>query len=444
MLRAALAALAALTVAAAAQAQPSHAPPPAASPAAPTGEVSYVAQRGDTLIDLAARAFNDPADWRQVARLNRIADPRRLPTGSRLRIPLPLLRTEPAEARVTAFRGDVAVVDGGGGRAPTVGMTVAQGAVLATGPDGFIALELPDGSRLSVPSRSRLRLTQLGRVVLTGAPVRAFALEAGRAETSVRPQGSARFQITTPVSVAAVRGTAFRATFDPASATAGTSVVDGVVEVAGAGAAVDVPEGRGVLVDAGGPQTPVALLAPPDLRNPDKVQEDAAVVFEVEPVAGAAAYRAQVSSDAGFVDQLAEAQSPEPRLTLPSLRSGTLFLRLTAIAPGGLEGLPADFSFERRRTTATAEPLRDCPTRRCLRFRWEVEDDGPQTHRFQLARAEDAVPVVDIAGLSGTEVVLTDLKGGDYVWRVQSASLRDGRRSAAWTSWRKLRVSGGR
>jgi len=53
----------------------------------PDVEKTYVVVRGDTLSGIAARAYGDPAPWRNIARANGIADPRTLEPGRVLTIP---------------------------------------------------------------------------------------------------------------------------------------------------------------------------------------------------------------------------------------------------------------------------------------------------------------------------------------------------------------------
>ena len=61
----------------------------------------YTVLRGDTLIGIASRFYENPALWRPIAIANGIDDPRDLPPGLELRVPsLPF--TDPATGEVTA------------------------------------------------------------------------------------------------------------------------------------------------------------------------------------------------------------------------------------------------------------------------------------------------------------------------------------------------------
>jgi len=70
------------------------APSPPAKNQSSDVEKAYVVQRTDTLSRIAEQAYGDPAPWREIARANRISDPRTLEPGTVLTIPR--LTTEPA------------------------------------------------------------------------------------------------------------------------------------------------------------------------------------------------------------------------------------------------------------------------------------------------------------------------------------------------------------
>jgi hypothetical protein len=55
--------------------------------ASPDFEKAYVARAGDTLSSIAAAAYKDPNQWREIARGNAIVDPRRVEPGVVLTLP---------------------------------------------------------------------------------------------------------------------------------------------------------------------------------------------------------------------------------------------------------------------------------------------------------------------------------------------------------------------
>ena len=71
----------------------------------------YETQRGDTVIGLSRRLLANPAQWREVARFNRLQNPNRIPTGAVLRVPTRLLKSEAAPARIEQVVGEVRAGD---------------------------------------------------------------------------------------------------------------------------------------------------------------------------------------------------------------------------------------------------------------------------------------------------------------------------------------------
>jgi hypothetical protein len=281
--------------------------------------------------------------------------------------------------------------------------------------------------------------------VLTGTTIKQFDLIEGRTETevqkAVRPDD--RYEIRTPVSVAAVRGTKFRATFGEGASASGTSVLEGTVGVAAGQKTVAVPQGQGVVASADGPGELLPLLPKPALQNPDKVQDEDLVAFAVAPQPGAASYRLQLARDAGFIETFAEAEDKAPALTFAGVPNGSFFVRATAISPEGIEGFPSTYSFERRLNSIKAEvgEPEECPARRCLRFRWRAAGEGERRYRFQLTAKPGGTPIIDAPEMTANEITLTDLPGGTYYWRVESALIDGRRRQSKWMDYQELRVA---
>lgn len=418
---------------------------------APVETLDYMVRPGDTLIDLAEAYLNRPSDYRRVQRDNRVANPRRLPVGRTLAIPVSLLRADPDQARISSFRGAVALSQGGRAAPPTQGQAVSEDAVLITGANAFVRLALSDGSHVVVPSNSRVRLSRLRRYALNGAVDHAMTVEAGRAESQVTPRRRpGGFVVRTPVSVSAVRGTEFRVAFNDAADRSATEVIEGVVEV-------DSGDGlsEAVAVAAQGVSTSLTdtrllpLLPAPALALPDEVQSGPVVDFTLTPLDGAAGYRGRLATDAGMIDAFAEADSAPntPRLSFGDLADGAYFLRLGALSPEGMEGRNTTYSFIRARNgvgglTSSSE-TRD--NRRFYRFRWEAEGEGEASFRFQLSREDaegraEGPPLVDQPGVAEQAFTLSDLPPGVYTWRVQGSRHRFGRLLQAWSEPQQLRI----
>jgi hypothetical protein len=399
--------------------------------------VAYVVKPGDTLIGLAARYMNRPGDYRTVQKANRVAQPTRLRPGSQLNIDPNLLKSTPIGASLSAFTGPV-VVETNGQRTPArVGMPLSEGQVISTGPGAFATFELEDASRVTLPSNTRVRISKLRQVLINNAPQRVFQLDQGKGTISATPTTTpgARFEVRTPVSVSAVRGTEFRVGVDGDAAQ--TEVLKGAVGVDAGQVMTNAPPiaaGFGVGASASGVGAPVQLLPGPKMGPGGQNQSEAIVRFTVQPLAGAAAYHVMLARDAGFMDVFADTKTQTttrewPTADFSQLENGTYFVRLTAIDPGGLEGFPSDYSFDRDLNTLSAGAPTDSREgkHRKFLFRWSAAGDGVRNYRFQLfSDAEAKVAVVDQPGLTEPQLTLTDLPPGTYSWRVAAVRFKDG------------------
>jgi hypothetical protein len=195
-----------------------------------------------------------------------------------------------------------------------------------------------------------------------------------------------------------------------------------------------IQAGFGVSASASGVGAPVELLPAPKLGAGGQTQSEALVRFSLEPVEGAASYRLLLARDAGFIDVFTEATTQttsqrNPVADFGQIANGTYFVRLTAIDPGGLEGFPADYSFDRDLDTLDTAPPKDSREgkHRKFLFRWSSSGDGVRNYRFQMfAEGDTKTPVVDQPGLIEPQLTLTDLPAGAYVWRVTALRFKDG------------------
>ncbi len=126
----------------------------------------YTIVQGDTLISLSTRLLHTPVDWPKVARHNRLPNPNYLLPGARLRVPFALLKITPAVATVTHVHGDVRALSGthdvpSAPAALTLGASLAEGAQVTTGKDGYVTLKPQDGSIVRVQSESQMQMQRM-------------------------------------------------------------------------------------------------------------------------------------------------------------------------------------------------------------------------------------------------------------------------------------------
>jgi hypothetical protein len=421
-----------------------------AQTAADNAQVEYVFKKGDTLIALASKYLRKRSDYLQVQRLNRIANPRFIPVGKTVVIPFRLLKYRESEASLAAFRGNVVIAAGGQTITPVQGLEIGEGSRLATSAASFLTLQLEDGSRISMPSNSKMRITRLRHILLTDSVDYELAVDNGRIRSKVTPfdKKADRYRVRTPVAVSAVRGTDYRTRVDEETGTAYSETVEGVVDVA-AGESIDgattvsVIAGTGAAATVTGDLATADLLSPPELIDPAKVQSEETLQFTVSPRAEAAAHRMIISSDAGFVDIVAEQLSETNEISLPGIDDGRYFAKATAFGADGFEGMPASYSFKRQLSTLSGSADQGDFG---FRFKWTGAGSGKRVYRFQLIRGNiEAVPLVDEAGLTSDVLTLSDLPDGEYFWRVgvtqYSSDPEDKDVFQKWTDFEKLTVA---
>ena len=397
--------------------------------------IRYIVRQGDTLITLGARYFRSPEHYKIVQQQNRITDPHAVPVGKILTIPRNILKFKPAGAKLISVRGQVMA----SAASAAVGQVLREGTDISTGASSFATMLLDDGSRISLPSNSNIRIRRLRSYVLGGSLDYDFDIARGGIRSSVAKhrQGDDRYQVRTPKAVSAVRGTDFQSRYDPDAGSDFAEVVEGGLAVeAGSGASRSLPAGNGLAVKMGGGVITEALLNPPVLQEPGKTQAEKIVRFASNTPGGV---RYTIAADAGFVEQVADMIVPDGKAEFPELANGNFFVRARAISNSGIQGIPATFAFKRRLNGVSASAGQSDEG---YVFRWTGEGAGTQRFHFQLFRnATDQIAMVDEAGLAGDRVTLSDLPSGDYYWRVGVVQYLDGEVGINWTPLEKLSVS---
>ena len=405
--------------------------------------VEYVVESGDTLSELAERYLEPAYDWRDLQQLWHIRDPHRLPVKAKMSIPRRWLRWVPEKAEFASVRGSVTLTVDGRSVSPSVGAVMPEGSRIATGANSFVTLALSDGSRIALPSQSRVRVVRLRKYLINNVIDYRFNLERGRVDTKAAPltDPSGNVIINTPLAMTAVRGTEYSVFFDPVGALTGTGVIEGAVAVSRRdGSRSQLVAGNfGALTNAQGESRKVELLAAPDLENPERVQTGDRVVFNVTPVVGAQGYHALLAADAGFVESYAEQQTTVPHFEFPDVPNGNQFVRISAIGEGGLRGRRQSYSFSRRLASIGAEVSE---TEGGFVFRWFGRGEGERRYRIQIFRnAPEGMPIVDDVGLTENEATVRNLPPGVYFWRIALSQTDSEGTIVTWTEPEKLTIS---
>ena len=390
---------------------------------------THVVTREETLIALSRRLLADPRQWPQLQQHNRIADARRVPVGTVLKIPVRLLATEPVPARVLSASGEVS---GPQGVAVAAGQALPQGARLQAGDGGQATLQLVDGTVLRLRAGSAVQVETSQRLPRSGEVLSGVKVEAGQVEVQAQKRpgaGAPGFQISTPQGLLGVRGTEFRVSVDARAETTRNEVLEGQVMTEGRDgrAGRSVAAGFGVVVDRSGTVTPpVRLLAPPDVSAWPALQERVLVRFPIRPQPAGVAYRAQVAAaaDPAFERVLQDVRSTGAELRLVDLPNGDYRIRVRAEDAQGLQGRDALHLF-----TLKARPEPPLPTGpgpkavvsgARLDLAWASVDEA-RSYRLQLARDEAMrEPIQDQRTLAGTAWSVDALAPGVYFWRLAS------------------------
>lgn len=396
---------------------------PGAAPSAAEEDWAYRIEPGDTLIGLHERYMQPQASWRIVQRLNRIADPRRLQPGSTLRIPIALLREEPAEAEVLHVHGEVFVERAGAPRQPLAAAAALHaGDTVLTGAQSSVSLRFADGSRTQLGASGRLLLERHVRLGASGVADTRVRLEAGPAETQVPPstppRPAPRFELRTPVVNLGVRGTDFRSRVE------GERTLAEVVQGRVAAGAQTLDAGFGTVATAAGVAPPRVLLPAPDLAATPERIERLPLRLPLPASAAALRHRAQIFDASQAPRLLLDGLFDQATATWPDdLPDGRYELRVRASDADGIEGQTA-----RRLFTLKARP--EPPFLLRPRAGEKLPDEqvtlawarNPQAARYkvQIAPTPDfAAPALARDDIGETEL-RTPLPLGVHYWRVAS------------------------
>ncbi len=224
------------------------------------------------------------------------------------------------------------------------GSPLAQGEVVASGPQSRVRLALADGSFLAMAPNAALKL---GAIELNASLKRSVSIELlqGRVEAVVVPQSGGAFEIATGVALAGVRGTSFRVALASRGRTV-VETVEGLVELQGRQGklgTVLVHAGETAWVDASGVPSQVRKLLPgAQALGPlqGKVRQGAVLRWTAVP--GATRYVVALATDGEHSLGLREVETAKPEVALPAdLAPGTTFWRVFAIDDDETIGLPS-------------------------------------------------------------------------------------------------------
>lgn len=379
----------------------------------------YQVRPGDTLIALTQQYLEPSRHWRDLQKLNRVANPRRLKPGSELRMPVPWLAREASVAQTLFVRGDVQLLRSGqAAQALQVGTELRSGDALKSGEQASATLRFADGSRLLLAPRSELTLEQLLVMGRSKLPDTRLRLQNGSADSKVQPQGRPGYEIRTPGVNLGVRGTEFRVQVDASSSRA--EVLEGVVA---AGTELSIQAGYGAVARPGEKPLLRPLPAAPSLAALPALLERIPLRMPWGVASGAVAYRAQIFAEGDGEQLLLDGRFDQPLARFDDLPDGRYRLRVRAIDEAGLEGLASEAPFKlkaRPEPPFISAPAPDAKIYgEALSLAWSTPQNV-EAYRLQVASTPDfASLLVDRSNLKGNELSLP-LPPGRYHWRLAS------------------------
>lgn len=402
-----------------------------------TEEWIYTVQPGDTLSQIASQHLANAVAWKQLQKLNKIADPNKLTPGSSLRVPYGLSSPDLAHAEALRVKGTVTVSRGKGTPVEPLetGAKLRVGTTIETGEDGMLTLRFADQSRMLVSPNGRLTLTHLQFKRSTGEGLMRATLENGSVESQVTQQKAvkARYEIKTPSLNLAVRGTTFRVQLDGKTGLTRSSVLEGEVKAGNAKGEVSIPAGFGTTANLGSsPSKPRALLPPPQLASATATIHYFPSRFDWQPLSNALQYRVEITELEGGEERLVQTLTTlDSHSAWTALPNSDYRVRVRGIDDVGMEGRNAAYDFKVQAwppAPMVHAPLdADIVAGEKINFRWARVMDADYM-RFQVARDPEfkdiAMQVKSLTARSGGMAV--PLKPGRYFWRIAAGKKQTG------------------
>lgn len=223
------------------------------------------------------------------------------------------------------------------------GMPVLVNDLVKTGHNARTTIHLKDGSGVEVKPESTIKMLVLQIPSPGERQVKIEVLSGGIVADVQKATMLGKFEASTRVAVASVRGTQFRWSASPEGG-ARLETLEGLVAVAPANdpnaKAVEVPAGQGTVVSSDGKVSPPSSLPQaPVVVSPLKGALGADARFEWQAVADAASYQVELARDADFVVEARSLTVAATTVSWPDgLAKGKWFWRVTGLDAKGFSG----------------------------------------------------------------------------------------------------------
>lgn len=312
----------------------------------------YTFRPGDSIWKIAKQYTDSVNNWAELRELNsaHLGPDHEIRPGSRILIPVSMLKLKPAPATVLAISGAVNLKRANGDADKLKpGTKLYSGDRIITKNQQSIRIQFADRSELQILPNSEVVMDKLSHYKKSGMVDTRIHLKKGSVNTWVeklRKEG--RYEIRTPSAITAVRGTAYRLTVD-GDQVSRTEVLEGAVDVSVGASEKNVATGYGIVAEKDKPlPEPVKLLAAPDVSvNYNDAINQLMISWPV--LEGAKNYRYQVATDENFNFVTINDSTTSNSVSLNKLAEGKYYLHVRAIDENKLEGHESMDSFEVRK-----------------------------------------------------------------------------------------------
>ncbi|MFV9474088.1 FecR domain-containing protein [Advenella sp. RU8] len=300
----------------------------------------YQIKEGDTLSSLSETFTSKPSNWQAIKKANRIANTRKIPTGTMLKIPFILIDEVPDEAKIIYLTGDVLINNTPASKKHLI----VENDTITTGAQSNVTVELSDESKVQIPPDSVVLVKRLRKFRGTGLIDSIFDIQTGKLAAHASPQktGVGRFEIRTPVSITGVRGTVVRAEAAGQNGSSSELLQGNAAFIAAESRhqLIDLDANQGITATAQGKAGDIIeLLPPPEIS----LNQTSPFEFRVniKPVSGASAYLVRVSNDISGYDVLFTDTIKKPEASVTGPGKGTYYVSVRSIDSNQLAGADA-------------------------------------------------------------------------------------------------------
>ncbi len=308
----------------------------------------YTFRPGDSIWQIAKKYTTSVNNWSQIQKINQIrqGSDRKILPGTRIVIPVSMLKVQPTPAKVIALSGAAHLIRAKGKKADLeIGTLLYSGDRVITVENQFLRMQFADQSELQVLPNSEVVLDKLSHHKKTGMVDTRIRLNSGSVNTRVEKQNSdSRYEIKTPAAITAVRGTSFRLSSDD-SLVSRTEVTEGIVSVSASNTKKSVKEGYGIVAEKGKPLSePIKLLDPPTVSINQSANMTLLQISWAN-LTGAKLYRYQLALDNNFSQITASRITTDNSVEVSGLLPGHYYLRVRGIDQYQLEGVDSISDF---------------------------------------------------------------------------------------------------